>query len=137
MGFGEAVGAPATSAAAAAVQDEFMQRYGMGTRGAAPAEPPQAPQSPDGAAAAPQTKGDTNEIATLTLTFRAVSLKNVSGQPDADKGIAYAVLQQLQSSQLFDPDPQQTKTASDVTNDEQTGTFTFSIVARLKHPLKL
>ena len=55
-------------------------------------------------------KGDTNEIATLTITFRAVSLKNVSGQADADKGIAYAVLQELQSSPLFDPDPQETKT---------------------------
>ena len=43
-------------------------------------------------------KGDTNEIATLTLTFRAVSLKDVSGQPEADKDIAYAVVQELQSS---------------------------------------
>ena len=73
----------------------------------------------------------------MTMTFRAVSLKTVSGQADADKGIAYAVLQELQNSPLFDPDPQETQTTSDVTNDEQTGTFTFSIVAKLKHPLKL
>ena len=66
-----------------------------------------------------------------------MSLKNASGQADADKGIAYAVLQELQNSPLFDSDPQETHTASDVTNDEQTGTFTFSIVARLKHPIKL
>ena len=32
-------------------------------------------------------KGDTNEMATLTLTFRAVSLKDVSGQPEADKAL--------------------------------------------------
>ena len=47
-----------------------------------------------------KTKGDTNEIATVTLTFRAVSLKRRSGQADADKGIAYAVLDELQSSPL-------------------------------------
>jgi len=64
----------------------------------------------DGAAPGPasgrrKSPGDTNEIATLTITFRAVSLKNVSGQADADKGIAYTVLQELQSSPLFDSDP--------------------------------
>jgi hypothetical protein len=109
------------------------------------APPPPAPESappPDGAAPggapAPATiPGDTNQVATLTITFRAVSLKNATGQADADKGIAYAVLQELQSSPLFESDPQQTHTASDVTNDEQTGTFTFSIIAKLKHPLKL
>jgi hypothetical protein len=47
------------------------------------------------------------------------------------------VLQELHNSPLFESDPQQTRTASDVTNDEQTGTFTFSIVAKLKHPIKL
>jgi hypothetical protein len=65
-----------------------------------------------------------------------VSLKNVSGQADADKGIAYTVLQELQrSTNVFDKD--ETRTEGDVSNDEQTGTFTFSVVARLKQPLKL
>ena len=80
---------------------------------------------------------DASEIATLTMTFRAVSLKNSSGQADADKGIAYSVLQELQNSPMFDPDPQETHTTSDVINDEQTKTFTFSVAARLKRPLKL
>ena len=93
--------------------------------------------APGAAPARRKAKGDTNEIATLTITFRAVSLKNTSGQADADKGIAYTVLQELQNSPFFDPDPQETHTTSEVVNDEQTGTFTFSIVARLKHPLKL
>jgi hypothetical protein len=65
-----------------------------------------------------------------------VSLKDVSGQADADKGIAYSVLQELQNSPLFDPDPQETRTDSEVTYDEN-GTFTFRIIARLKRPLKL
>jgi hypothetical protein len=72
----------------------------------------------------------------VTLTFRAVSLKDVSGQADADKGMAYAVLQELQNSPLFDPDPQETKTDSEVTYEEN-GTFTFRIIAKLRRPLKL
>ena len=72
----------------------------------------------------------------MTLTFRAVSLKDVSGQADADKGVAYAVLEELKSSPLFAPDPQETKTASEVTYEED-GTFTFRIIARLRSPLKL
>ena len=80
---------------------------------------------PGAASARRKAKGDANEIATLTMTFRAVSLKNTSGQADADKGIAYAVLQELQNSPFFDPDPQETHTTSEVVNDEQSGTFTF------------
>ncbi|HEY5480218.1 MAG TPA: hypothetical protein VIL39_01935, partial [Verrucomicrobiae bacterium] len=133
--------------------DAFRRRYGLGPegRGGMPAPPPPAaepalagPEAPPAAGAAPGTlpsrrkakSGDTNEVATLTLTFRAVSLKEVSGQADSDKGIAYAVLQELQNSPLFDPDPQETKTDSEVTYDES-GTFTFRIIARLRRPLKL
>jgi len=130
----------------------FRRRYGLDGRGAMPGPmpapaPPAAEQAqsppladetaPGVAPSSRKAKGDTNEVATLTITFRAVSLKNNSGQADADKGIAYAVLQELQNSPFFDPDPQETHTTSEVMNDEQTGTFTFSIVARLKHPLKL
>ncbi len=127
--------------------DELARRYHLELAAMAPqvsAEPVPA----GGAAEPPATPGegmeptdaavtDTNAVATLNLTFRAVSVKDVSGQADADKGIAYAMLHELQNSPLFDPDPQATRTASDVTHDEQTGTFTFSIIARLRHPLKL
>ena len=85
----------------------------------------------------PKAKGDTNEIANLTITFRAVSLKGISSQADADKGIAYTVLEGMKSSPFFDPDPQATHTTSEVSYDEQGNTFTFSIVAKLAHPLKL
>jgi type IV pilus assembly protein PilM len=143
---GEATPGPLPGLRAPAGSDDvFRRRYGMDRPGMAPVPPPPPPAAAPpaegaaaGAAPAPRKpKGDTNEIATLTLTFRAVSLRNVSGQADADKGIAYTVLQELQNSPLFDPDPQETKTASDVANDEQTGTFTFSLIARLKRPLKL
>ena len=69
------------------------------------------------------------------LLSPGVNLTSVSGKPEANKGIAYDVLKELQSSPLFDAE--QTKTSTDVTLDEQTGTFTFSIIAQLKHPLKL
>jgi type IV pilus assembly protein PilM len=142
LGFGGPPAAPGLSPAQTAAQDDFMRRYGL-TRDGTPAEPavapPPAPEgiAPDGTMAAPETPGDTNEVATLTLTFRAVSLKTVSNQPDADKGIAYTVLRELQNDPLFDPDPQKTRTEGDVINDEETGTFTFTIIARLKRPLRL
>jgi type IV pilus assembly protein PilM len=126
---------PGNEGAAAA---EFQRRYGSGPRGLMPAAEPAPDGAAPGAGAAPAlATADTNQVSTITITLRAVSLKNISGQADADKGIAYAVEQELQRSPLFDSDPQQTRTASDVTDDEQTGTFTFSIVAKLKHPLKL
>jgi type IV pilus assembly protein PilM len=135
------------------MSEAFLQRYGLRGR-RMPGTPPPAAEptptatptegaAPDGTPGSPRKpKGDTNEIATLTITFRAVSVKDISGRPEADKDIAYAVVQEmlaakLQDSPLFDPDPQETHTTSDVINDEQTKTFTFSVVARLKHPLKL
>jgi hypothetical protein len=117
---------------------------GMPIPGPGPAMPDQASPTPTADGATPgatprsrKSSGDTNEIATLTLTFRAVSLKDISGKPEADKDIAYAVEEGLQSSPFFDPDKQETHTTSDVIPDEQTKTFTFTVVARLKHPLKL
>jgi type IV pilus assembly protein PilM len=129
--------APTVGAGEAAAQEAFRRRYGMEGRSSRPA--PQAENTPAAptATAPKKHKGETNELVTLTLTFRAVSLKNVTSQADADKGIAYTVLQELQSSPFIDPDPAETHTEGDVVNDEQTGTFTFSIVARLSRPLKL
>ncbi len=129
----------------AAARDAFARRYGLEGRGGTPAPPPaEAPPQADGSVPAvtgshrkPKTAGDTNEIASLTLTFRAVSLKDVSGHADADKGIAYSVLQELQSSPLFDPDPEETRTDSEVNYEENGSTFTFRIIAKLKRPLKL
>jgi type IV pilus assembly protein PilM len=143
---GGAAGGGADSSAAMAA---FRRRYGLdGRMGGMPGAPPPAPAAapaPPADGAAPdgtpgtsrKPKGDTNEVATLTITFRAVSLKDISGRPEADKDIAYTVVQELQNSPLFDPDPQETHTTSDVINDEQTKTFTFSVAARLKRPLKL
>ena len=124
--------------AAGAMSEEFRRRYGLGReRSAAPAAPPaEQPAAPAGTGrAAKKPKGDTNEISSVTFTFRGVSLTAISGQPQANMGIAYDVLKELQEIPLFDKE--ETKTTTDVTLDEQTGTFTFSIVAQLKDPLKL
>ena len=98
-----------------AAERRCRRRWHRRQRRAAAGSAPPDGAIPGGRRRSPQAAGDTNQVATLTITFRAVSLKNVSGQADADKGIAYAVLQELQNSPLFDPDPQQTHTASDVT----------------------
>ena len=125
---------PVISAAEGAATEAFKRRYGL-ERGA-PAAPPAESVAPAGGhSKKAKAAGDTNEIATVTLGFRGVSLTGVSGQPEANKGVAYDVLKELQSSPVFDAE--ETKTPTDVTLDEQTGTFTFSIVAQLKHPLKL
>jgi type IV pilus assembly protein PilM len=138
----EGEGAPGPEAggppSATTMSERMLQRYGLRGRGIPAPQPAAAePTQPAEGANPRKPKGDTNEVATLTMTFRAVSLKNVTDTPEADKDIAYTVVQELQNSPLFDPDPQETHTTSDVINDEQTKTFTFSVVARLKHPLKL
>jgi hypothetical protein len=137
--------------------EAFRRRYGLERGGmpgppmpAPPAPAPPAPEAPPpppmaegGVPGSPPgtipgsttAKANSNEVSSVTFVFRGVSLTAVSGQPEANKGIAYDVLRELQTCPQFDP--AETKTTTDVTLDEQTGTFTFSIVAQLKPPLKL
>jgi type IV pilus assembly protein PilM len=133
---------PVFDGASAAAAEAFRRRYGLAPQGTPAAPPPpaaEAPPAPAGEGAAPGARrkgaGGTNELA-VTLNFRAVSLTKVSGQPDADKTLAYAVLQQLQDNPLFDKEATSFSDAG-VASDEQTGTFTFGVIARLKRPLKL
>jgi hypothetical protein len=76
-------------------------------------------------------------VASITIKFRAVSLTKQTGKPEANKETAYTVLDEIRSSPAFDPDPQETKVSEDPSGDEEPGTFTWSIVARLKHPIKI
>jgi type IV pilus assembly protein PilM len=124
----------------AAANEQFRRRYGLDPGAAPVPAPPEpmaapAPPSPDGQPVGTTGPVDTNAINTVTFAFRGVSLTGISGQPEANKGIAYDVLKELQTSPMFDAAG--TKTSTDVTLDEQTQTFTFSIVAQLKKPLKL
>jgi type IV pilus assembly protein PilM len=119
----------------------FRRRYGLDRAPGAPrAETPAAPAAtPDPNAAAtdasatPKKKGDTNEVSSITVTFRAVSLNGVD--PNANKDILYSVLAEIKNSPLFDP--AETKAKDNIGNEEPPGTFTFGITVGLKKPLKL
>jgi type IV pilus assembly protein PilM len=138
--------APGTEAAqtqptadSAAALDRFRSRYGL--RAPAAAAPAAAPDpgadATGGAGASLRAKkkaAGTNEIASITVKFRAVSLKSTS--PDANKEIFYSVLNEIKSSPLFDPDPQETHDTGSIGAEEPPGTFTFPLVVGLKRPLK-
>ncbi len=130
-----------------AESEAFRRRYGLTAPGGPPmpvpnanAEaPPAAPGEPGAAPRSRKPPADTNEVATITIMFRAISLTAATGQPEANKGVSYAVLDEIRASSLFDPDPAETRFpgSGGISADEPPGTFTFSIVARLKRPLKL
>lgn len=129
----------------------FMRRYGLRSMGGVSldgsaststeqqqqTDPNAASSTPtDGSAAAPKP-ANTNEISTVKITFRAVSLSSVS--PDANINVFSTVLNEIRNSPLFDKDPKETKASGSgsIGNDEAPGTFTFSVDAKLKNPIKL
>ncbi len=97
--------------------------------------PPMATGDPYGAAggvvapAAPPP----NDIATVTVMFRAINLSSV--QPSANTDIAYALLDELKTCPLFDPNG--TQFSTEIIPDDTSGTVTFGITMTLKQPLKL
>ena len=99
--------------------------------------PPPSPAEPGGAGeGAPiprKAKASPNEIASIQATFRAISQTSVS--PDANKETAFALLNELKNSPMFDAE--ETKFAGDIGSDEPPGTFTFAVNIKLKRPLKL
>ena len=137
---------PVSSGFSAAEQEMFNRRYGLGNKAAAPApapaETPQtAPSGDAGAAATPRKPKGTNEISSITVTFRAVSHTKIA--VDANKELAFAVLAELRNCPLFDGDERATKfivnpaTNSQISEEEPPGTFTFGVQIELKRPLKL
>lgn len=99
-------------------------------------EDPSAPAPPSAPAApAPASKAASNEASPITILCRGVDLSNASGVPSANQDIAFAVEAALKASPLFDP--AETGLAGDNNPDPTTGTFTFGVKLKLKHPLKL
>lgn len=120
----------------------LRRRYGLAPRAGAATPPPVAAAPTDagtGTPGTPRKKGDTNEVSSITITFRAVGMSAVDA--NADKDIYYAVLEELRGNPLFDKDD--TNGDGNIGNEEPLtsatapGTFTFKIVVGLKRPLKL
>lgn len=153
----EAAPSPALPTMSSAEAEMFARRYGIRPPGA-PGAPPPAPApaplpaaeaapvpSPEaappvpgaeavpGATAVASTPASTNEISKVTVTFRAISLTKSS--PSANTETAFAVLNELRNSPLFDP--KETEFSGNISPDEPPGTFTFPVSIKLKRPLKL
>jgi type IV pilus assembly protein PilM len=124
--------------ARAAARAQFLRRYGLIDRSAGPAPAASSDSGGSSDASAPvskKKKGDTNEVNSITITFRAVSLNSVKA--GANKEIVYAVLGGITASPLFDPDPAETRDTGTIGEEEAPGTFTFKLIVGLKRPLSL
>jgi hypothetical protein len=78
--------------------------------------------------------GNTNEIAVVNMTFRAVNMRQIS--PMANNDLAYELQRALQASPMFDP--KETKLTGQIeVVDASAPTFSFGVTLRLKEPLKL
>src|SRR6266567_3657918 len=80
-----------------AENEAFRKRYGLAPSGPSPAEQPATDAS---GLPVKKPKGDTNEVATISIRCRAVSLATIS--PSADTETAFAVLNELKSSPMCD-----------------------------------
>jgi hypothetical protein len=122
--------------AQAAADEAFRKRYGISRRGMQPAAaaPTESVSIDATGAPARRKKAGPGEIASVTITFRAVSLNGVS--PEANKEIVYSMLNEIKSSPLFDADWTDPD-GKGIGAEEPPGTFTFGITVGLKHPLKL
>jgi hypothetical protein len=126
----------------AAEREMFRRRYGVGE----PAAPPPVSETPavdpnadPNAAAAGTTtevlgpESNTNEVHSISLTFRAISLQSASAAANTE--LAFTVLNELRASPLFDD--KKTQFSGNISADEPPGTFTFGVNVKLKRPLKL
>jgi type IV pilus assembly protein PilM len=142
-----AASGPVSSGMTPEQQAMWNRRYGMEGRGPRPmpsaeAPPPPAPPAapaPDGTAAPAaghaRKPAGSNEVATITLTLRAIGLNSVDAS--ADKNTVYRVLDELRNCPMVDSDPQETRDNGSISPEEPPGTFTFGVIVRLKRPLKL
>jgi hypothetical protein len=120
----------------------FRRRYGLdrGAPAAAPApaaEPAAAPDASGGGAtttARVRKPKNTNEISSVTVKFRAVSLGFVS--PEANKELFFSLLKEIRANPFFDAEATEPDNKG-ISAEEAPGTFTFGIVVGLKDPLKL
>jgi hypothetical protein len=98
---------------------ELAARYGE--------RPPDAIPAP----AAPSASGNPNEIAVISMVCRGVDLEQIS--PAANSDLAYAVKAEVAASPFFVPDAIELEP---IKKEENSPTFTFGMVVKLKRPLK-
>ena len=133
---GEAPAEKSRTELQAAADEAFRKRYGLRTaRPTAPTETPADTSAVDATGTpARKKKALPGEVASISITFRAVSLTALS--PEANKEIVYSILNEIKSSPLFDPDWTDPD-GKGIGAEEPPGTFTFGITVGLKHPFKL
>ncbi len=119
----------------AAADEAFRKRYGLSRTPRQAAAPTTEAVTVDATGTpARMKKAGPGEIASITVTFRAVSLTSAS--PEANKEIVYSMLKEIKDSPLFDPDWTDPD-GKGISGEEPPGTFTFGITVGLKHPFKM
>ena len=75
----------------------------------------------------------TNEIATINLTIRAVNLSKA--RTSANNDLAFDLQKEMKASPLFDAN--ETQFSGQLSEDDNSPTFTFPMKIKLKRPMKL
>jgi type IV pilus assembly protein PilM len=113
-----------------------MMRGPEGFRGPGPSMGEGTPEGGTVAAGAPAA--NSNQVATVTIVCRGVSLTQAlssANAASANTEIAFALESALKESPLFDA--KETQLTQKVAEDEATGTFTFGLTLKLRRALKL
>ncbi len=134
---------PTMTQSSSAQNAAFMARYGMlpgrGRMGGGfPGPGPAMGEAGSATPAAGAPASNSNQVATVTIVCRGVSLTQALASGNAaaaNTEIAFALESALRESVLFEA--KETQLTQKVTEDEATGTFTFGLTLTLKRPLKL
>ncbi len=143
--FGGTEATPSTPASATSGMTEeqrkaFQRRYGIFMPGGRSVPAPAAAEVTTAPASATAVvalaTSSSNEVSTIKLVCRAVSLS--SAIADANTTTAFTFLHELEASPFSSVDPKDpTRFDGGIGTDEPPGTFTFSVIWKLKRPLKL
>lgn len=116
---------------------ERYRRYAPGPMGAERFSEGPMPVPDAMAAGGAEGEGEskTNQVGTIKLECRGVSLRNIN--PAADQRIVFEFHKQLANTNSLVVDPEGTKLDPQINQDDVTGTFTFGLTLSLKRPLSL
>ena len=108
----------------------LMKRYGLIPK-TAPAGEGAGAEGGEAGPKKPKSSNSTNEIATISLTLRAVNLSKI--KTGANNELVFEVQNQMKASPFFDAN----ETRFDGTLNEEENTFSFPMKVKLKRPMKL